>query len=362
MNRFFAVKLLQLKSLGTIKLKNLIDIFGDCEKIVNADEDELMTKTRLSKDIIKKIQGVKNDLFIDEFFNELERNNTKMTVYGEENFPEVFKHIFSAPCVLYYKGNFLASDYNSVSVVGSRVPVNYAKKTAINIVDDLSKAGITIISGLARGIDTIAHRTALKNNTRTIAVLGSGVNNIYPFENTKLADEIAEKGVLLSEYPLNKKPFPNHFPFRNRLISALSLATVVIQAAKKSGSLITAYFALEQGKDIFAVPYELGCKYGEGCNNLIKQGAYLIQSAEDVIENVNFDRKFFIDKTRNLEKKIITLTPDEKSFVEFLEEKKSIDQIINNFNKTMSEITIILLKLEMKNVIKKLPGNCFEKV
>lgn len=364
-NILYAISLSLIKDLGVIKLKKLFNAFGSYYNIVNAPEEELIEKGKIPIKLAKSIRNVKNDLHLSEIENALKKNNVNVLLYGDEMFPETLAEIYYTPCVLYYKGKFIKQDYNAIAVVGSRVPVNYAKKCTESLVKSLVNRAITIVSGLARGIDTCAHQSAILNNGRTIAVLGSGINNIYPPENKKLADKIADNGVLLSEYPLYTKPAAKHFPWRNRIISALALATVVIQAANKSGSLITAYFALEQGKEIFALPFEVTSKYGCGCNELIKKGAHLLQNAEDIFENINFKSEYLKNSSDNEKEKSIPniiLNNEETGLLEFLQDNKHIEDIAKFLNKNISEISIILLKLEMNDLIKKFPGNFYKAV
>jgi len=360
----YAIKLSQINNLGQITLKRLVDEFGNYKNIVNASIDELIEKGGVKKEIAKNIVNVRNDLYLKEIEKIIKKERVKLLLYGTDEYPESLSNIYYTPCVLYYKGEYKKEDYNAIAIVGSRVAINYSKKVTEEIVSELAARRVTIVSGLARGIDTIAHWTAIKNKGRTIAVLGSGLNCIYPPENKRLAEEIAEKGMLISEYPLNIKASAKNFPFRNRIISALSLATIVMQAAVKSGALITAYFALEQGKEVFALPYEITSKYGKGCNELIKRGAYLFENIIDIFNNVNLKREYLCEKKaeQKREEREIRINKEEEEIMKFLEERKSVEEIVNYLQKSINEISIILLKLEMKGLIRRLAGNYYQSI
>lgn len=213
-------------------------------------------------------------------------NKTRTLSLLDKDYPANLKYIYDPPSILYIKGNILPEDTIAVAVVGSRRATYYGLKNAENLGFQLAAGGITIISGLARGVDSAAHRGALKARGRTIAVLGSGLNKIYPRENEELVEEIAQNGAVISEFALDTPPLRQNFPRRNRIISGLSLGVVVVEAAKRSGALITANFALEQGREVFALPGKIDSFTSKGTHDLIKQGAKLVESIEDIIEEL----------------------------------------------------------------------------
>ncbi len=213
-------------------------------------------------------------------------NKTRTLSFSDKGYPTNLKYIYDPPPTLYVKGNILPEDNIAIAIIGSRRATYYGLKNAENLSFELAAGGITIISGLARGVDSAAHRGALKAGGRTIAVLGSGLNIIYPPENEKLAREILQCGAVISEFPQGTAPLRQNFPRRNRIISGLSLGVVVVEAAKRSGALITANLALEQGREVFALPGKIDSFTSRGTHDLIKQGAKLVESAEDIIEEL----------------------------------------------------------------------------
>ncbi|MFH1784401.1 MAG: DNA-processing protein DprA [bacterium] len=214
----------------------------------------------------------------------------------DKDYPANLRFTFTPPKMLYVKGDLSDFDSVAIAVVGSRTPTAYGIKVTRELVGELSRNGVTVISGLARGIDTCAHKAALDAGGRTIAILGSGHYNIYPPENRALAEAICNSGAVISEFPLQAGPRRENFPRRNRLISGLSLGTIVVEAKQKSGSLITASFALEQGREVFAVPGNIYSKCSEGTNQLIKQGAKLVETIDDIIEEIDSFKTIFNKK------------------------------------------------------------------
>jgi len=214
-------------------------------------------------------------------------NEIKALHLEDEKYPEALKNIYSPPRELFYKGDLLKEDSNAVAIVGSRKCSLYGMQVAEKIAFELATRGITVVSGMAKGIDQAAHRGALKAKGRTIAVMGSGFNHIYPAGSEKLAQEIAESGAVITEYSANTKPLRMNFPKRNRIISGLSNGIVVVEAAEKSGSLITVDFALDQGKDVFAVPGRIDSAVSRGTNLLIQNGAKMVVNIDDILSELN---------------------------------------------------------------------------
>jgi len=221
-------------------------------------------------------------------------NKVKTLGIADKDYPTNLRYIYDPPATVYLKGNIVPEDNIAIAIVGSRRATHYGLKNAKSLAFELAVRGITIVSGLARGVDSAAHRGALEAKGRTIAVLGSGLNVIYPKENERLAEEIAQNGAVISEFPLDAGPQRYHFPRRNRVISGLSLGVVVVEAAQKSGALITANCALEQGREVFALPGKIDSFTSRGTHDLIKQGAKLVESIEDIIEELeplNLEKK-----------------------------------------------------------------------
>lgn len=284
----------------------------------------------------------------------LAQAKVKYVTLLDADYPENLKTIFDPPPVLYYRGELKAEDALAVAIVGSRRATPYGRESATRLARELARAGVTVVSGLARGIDSCAHRGALAGGGRTLAVLGSGLDVIYPPENARLYAEIAENGAVISEFPLGTAPEPGHFPRRNRVISGLSRAVVVVEAARTSGSLITADCALEQGREVLAVPGPITSPMSWGTNNLIKQGAKLLQEVTDVLSTLGLPSP----GVEEAAKPDLT-TQEEKVYSFFSERALHIDELVHLSGLTVQEVTAILMMLELKGLVRQLPGKMF---
>ncbi|HJY98188.1 MAG TPA: DNA-processing protein DprA [Patescibacteria group bacterium] len=273
---------------GPKRIALLLSYFGKAEKIWKASSAEL-SETGLGKNKALEFDGFRKNFNIQEYLNKLKKQKIKAVTVLDKNYPQNLKGLNDAPLVLYYKGILKKSDVRSVAVVGSRNSTAYGNYMTQAIAGELAKHKITIISGLARGIDTIAHKKTLSQKGRTIAVLGSGLNIVYPSENKYLAESIVKSGgAIVSEYPLGYPVKPENFVRRNRIISGMSAAVVVIEGAEKSGTLITARHAAEQGKDVFAVPGPATSPTSFAPHLLIQNGAKLATNAGDILEELDF--------------------------------------------------------------------------
>jgi len=283
----------------------------------------------------------------------------------------MLRETFDPPVVLYAKGDIAqALGQPAIAVVGSRHCSTYGRNVAEMLARELAERGLTIISGLARGIDSAAHQGALDGRGLTIGVMGTGLDTIYPKENKKLADRIAESGALLTEFALTVPPLPQHFPFRNRVISGMALGVLVIEGAERSGSLITARMAMEQGRDVFAVPGNITSSKSFGPNTLIKDGAKLVQTWRDVVEELPHEVKAAILATERPETRTAQLQFDEVALSEAertllarlqMDAATHIDELIEQAGLARGDLMTALLTLEMAGRIKQLPGKCFVK-
>lgn len=273
---------LSILNLRPIEKIKLIDIFKEPKKIYMANEKQLRKITNsvnIFKELLSKEKRIKTENIIQNIIN----NDIKVIKYTEKIYSQNLKKIFDYPIVLYAKGNYKLLNRNCISIVGCRDCSEYGKKIAEEFSYKLSKKGYTIVSGMARGIDAAAHVGAIIANGNTIAVLGCGVNYIYPYENKKIYEKILENnGLIISEYEVNREPIPSFFPQRNRIISGLSEKILVVEATINSGSIITANLAIEQGKNVYAVPGNINSIKSSGTNELIKDGAILVSSLEDI--------------------------------------------------------------------------------
>ena len=283
---------------------------------------------------------------------------------NDKKYPPLLKKIYMPPARLFVKGDLLPLDENAVAIVGTRRATLYGLEQCERIAYDLAIRGITVVSGMARGIDSAAHRGALKARGRTIAVLGSGHNHIYPRENKELYEEIAKKGAVISEFPPDVPPFKLNFPRRNRIISGLSKGVLVVEAAQRSGALITAGFALNEGREVFALPGNINSARSSGTNALIKEGAKLVSNATDILEELgnvlNIERPEYSPGPNRPGINTDSLSLEEKSVFSILDhEPKAIDEISTITNVPVHRITDALVRLELKRLIKMLPGENF---
>jgi DNA processing protein len=365
MNRLEALVALNLiLDIGSIRLKKLLDVFEKPENILNASIERLVFISGIGQAIAQKIVSIKKEDVEKEFVS-AERLDLTILSFESPDYPKNLSRICDPPIILYVKGKLSEDDNISLAIVGSRRASFYGLNSAENFARELAARGFTIVSGMARGIDTYSHRGALKSGGRTIAVIGSGFNNIYPVENKELAEEISKNGAVISELPVDSKPLKQNFPRRNRVISGLSLGVLVVEAAKNSGALITSDFALEQGRDVFALPGKIDSPGSFGTNGLIKQGAKLVSCPEDIIEE-------FPDLCRKIEKSVLKASPaPEKNKNESLSKKEallynmlsecalSMDDIIEKTDAPVAELSDTLLRLQIKRLIKQLPGRQF---
>lgn len=292
----------------------------------------------------------------------LERKGYSLLTLEDEEYPPYLRETFDPPYVIYCAGNKDVLREPSVSIVGTRKPTPYGRAVAERLAEDLASRGLVIVSGLARGIDSIAHWGALKGG-QTVAVLGSGLENVYPRENKSLFEKIKEKGAVISEFPLKAAPLGFHFPIRNRIISGLSLAVVVVEAAQRSGSLISARLALEQNREVMAVPGAVTSDFSQGTNWLIKTGAKLVVAWEDVAEELPSPLKENLLSKKEKEKSLPALKPEEKSIFESLKEDSltHIDELVEKTEFSVSELLAMLLNLELKGLISQSPGKYFQR-
>jgi DNA processing protein len=323
-------------------------------------------KASLPRSIEDKIrEELYNPRLLDRAEAELERVRRRgfhILTQEDERYPALLREIFDPPYVLYCAGDPDILNSHGVAIVGSRRPTPYGRNIAERLGEDLAGFGLTVFSGMARGIDAIAHGGALKSG-RTVAVLGSGLENVYPREHTKLYERIAANGAVISEFPLDAPPLGFHFPIRNRVISGLSRAVLVIEAAKRSGSLISAKLALEQNREVMAVPGPVTSAMSWGTNWLIQSGAKLVTEWRDVVEELPQDVRDSLPSVARQRKSAVKLNEQEKEILDLLtpDGTKHIDEIVRASNRSISEVLTLLLGLELKDTILQLPGKLFQR-
>jgi DNA processing protein len=343
--------------IGPVFAKKLLSLFKTPERIFDAEMDDLLSLEGIGINRAKKIKEFSLWEIVDKQIKVLEKKGIDVVSLHDPSYPEMLREVEDAPVVLYMKGDIQPQDRYAIAIVGSRKPTPYGTSVVENISGELASMGFTIVSGMARGIDSISHKGALRAGGRTIAVLGSGLDVPYPSENKGLMDKIAGSGCVISEFPPGTSPDRENFPRRNRIISGLSLGVLVIEATSDSGSLITTGYALEQGREVFAVPGNITASNSEGTNELIKRGAILTRRAEDIVEELAPVLKGFI---RTKEKAKIEITDEEKKLCNLLSgEPRHIDSISRESGLPTSKVLEILLSLELKGAIRQTMGNRF---
>lgn len=342
---------------GPIMSKKLLALLGSPENIFNAGVQDLLAIKGLTKEKAANIRDFCSWDAIEKQLKDFDKTGMKAVVYKDAGYPDPLKEIDDSPIVLYMKGDYQPEDRYGIAVVGSRKHSDYGEAVTRKITGELSSSGFTIISGLARGIDTLAHKSALTAGGRTIAVLGSGLDVYYPAENKGLMEKIAQAGCVISEFPPGTKPNRENFPRRNRLISGLSMGVLVVEATADSGSLITATCALEQNKEVFAVPGNITSMNSEGTNKLIRQGAKTVLAAQDIIEELAPVLKGFIRAGNRQE---LDISDQEKTVCNILTgEPKHIDLLSRESGIMVSKLLEHLLSLELKGIARQLNGKRF---
>lgn len=279
--------LASVEGLGPVKKFALLNKFETAKRIYNATEKEILKVDGMSDKIVQNMQKAKDAKLLEKYEKYILKNDIKIINISDDNYPAKLKNIYAPPITIFAKGDISLLNSKSIAIVGSREPSKYGIYVAEKFSKELSKEGITIVSGLARGIDTFAHVGALSFFGKTIAVLGSGIDVVYPKENAKYYREISEKGLIISEYIVGTAPESKNFPQRNRIISGLSDGVLVVEARKNSGTMITTDFALEQGKELYVIPGNITSNLSAGTNNLIKEGAKLVTDVYEILEDLN---------------------------------------------------------------------------
>ncbi|MCG6552446.1 MAG: DNA-processing protein DprA [Candidatus Magnetominusculus sp. LBB02] len=344
--------------IGPGTTRKLLNAFGSPENIFRASMSELLQVEGVGKGRAVGIANFKAWDETEKIIDKCEKTGIRILYYKDADYPALLKEVSDHPLVLFVKGRLREEDRYAIAIVGTRKASHYGISVTERFTQQLSGMGFTIVSGMARGIDTAAHKTAIRQNGSTIAVLGSGVDVVYPPESAWLYSRIVEEGAVVSEFVPGTKPLRENFPVRNRLISGLSLGVLVVEASQKSGALITAEFALEQGREVFAVPGNIMSSSFAGTHSLIQKGAKLVQSADDVVEELRHVLKGFVKSAKKAE---IELEPEEKRLcIQISHEPVHIDEIIRKSGVASSEALTLLLGLEIKGVVKQIEGKKFQ--
>ncbi|HEY60545.1 MAG TPA: DNA-protecting protein DprA [Anaerolineae bacterium] len=354
-SRIYWVGFNKVRGIGPVRFQKLLNHFSDLKRAWHAPLNELRS-VGLSEKTLTGLQSLRNSIDLKEEYEKIAKKGIQVIIWEDENYPLRLKEIQYPPPVLYVRGEIDPRDEWAVAIVGTRQKTSYGRQVTQELASFLVQNGMTIISGLARGIDSIAHEAALRANGRTIAVLGSGVDQVYPPEHRSLAMKIIENGALISEYAPGTLPEGINFPPRNRIISGLSLAIIVVEAGIKSGALITAAFAADQGREVFAVPGTIYSPKSKGTNRLIVDGAHPLIRFKDILEILNFEQ---VQEFR-VAQKILPSNEVELALLESISnEPMYIDDILSKTGLPIEEVSAALVMMELKGLVRQVGSQTY---
>jgi DNA processing protein len=338
-----------VRGIGPVRLRMLLDFFGDIQSAWEAPEQALR-EIKLNRRSLENFLKVRHEVNLDEVLRQVERAGAQVLTWDTPDYPDLLRQITDAPPVLFVRGTLTPADEWSVALVGTRKATVYGREVAHRLATDLVQNRVTLVSGLARGIDSIAHKTALDAGGRTLAILGSGVDYIYPAEHRTLAEAIIENGALISDYPLGTRPEAANFPARNRIISGLSLGVVVVEADLKSGAMITADFALDHGREVFAVPGSILSPASAGCNRLLRDGANVVTEVGDILEVLHLDHA----SEKQMAREVLPSNPTEATILEHLTaEPRHLDELSREISLPVEMISSTLVMMELKGMTRQ---------
>ncbi len=339
------------QGIGPVRLRALLEHFGDVETAWHASAVSLRA-AGLNQAAVEQLLYMRNRLDLSAELARLERCGVRALTWADPEYPKLLREIDQPPPVLYVRGSLLPQDELAVAIVGTRNASVYGKQVAERLATGLAENGVTVVSGLALGIDSVAHRAALAAGGRTLAVLACGLDEVYPAQHRQLAREIETSGALLSDYGLGIKPEARNFPPRNRLISGLSLGTVVVEAGERSGALITLQFALEQGRDTFAVPGNVHSRASDGTNGAIQRGeAKLVTCVEDILEELNLA---MIAEQREVAEIVPENAAEAALLARLSHEPIHIDELVRQSQLTAAEVSSTLVMMELKGLVRRM--------
>lgn len=346
-----------MQGVGPVTVRNLTDALGSVEAILSADGDAMKRVPGVGNEMVNRILDQRERLDAEAEEDRATRQGARIVTCVDAEYPRRLLQIYDPPLALYVRGMLQSRDECGIAIVGSRRTTHYGLETAERLAFLLAQHGVSVISGLARGIDTAAHRGALKGRGRTVAVLGGGLDCLFPPENAGLAGEIEQQGAVVTEYPFGRQPDKTTFPVRNRIVSGISQGVVVVEADVTSGAMITANQAMEQGRTVFAVPGRIDSAGARGPHRLIKQGARLVETVDDILEELQ--TLLPMPATAGGGKARVTpLSDAERAVVGMIEEsgESDLDTLIRQSGRRASEISALVMGLEIKRVVKMLPG------
>lgn len=353
--------MLSIPGVGPRKTLDLISEFGSMENIFSARYNDLIRLQGIKQKTARSILMDPDEDLIAGQLKLMEKFNVEMVSLWDDHYPDKLRQIYDPPIALFCRGDTALLYADGIGMVGTRTPTSYGKSVSEGFSRELSQRGLTIISGAAKGVDAKVHEACLDAKGKTLAVLGCGVDRAYPAENKLLLKDIAENGLIVSEFLMGTKPDAQNFPRRNRIISGLSLGTLVIEAAERSGSLITAYFALDQNREVFSIPGPITSKQSHGTNLLIKQGAKLVDSIEDILDELG--GKYQMGSSEGQQELLIATDPAESAILGHFTDTEEIhiDDLSSKAGQTTFALLGTLLQLEMKGLVQQLPGKYFKR-
>jgi DNA processing protein len=342
----------RVSGIGPLRLRALLDAYGSIERAWHASAEQL-SHAGLDSRSVKNLVRARSELDLDQELARIDAVDAQVLTWETPHYPHLLLQTSAPPPVLYVKGDLREEDAWAVAVVGTRRASTYGREVTRRLAGALARNGITVVSGLARGIDGVAHRAALEAGGRTVAVFGCGIDHVYPPEHRQLAAQIAANGALVSDYPLGTRPEGRNFPPRNRIISGLSLGVLVTNAGKSSGALITAEFAAEQGRDVFAVPGSILTQGSIGTNRLIQDGAKLVTKTEDILEELNLTMVAEQTEARQ----VLPEDETEAALLDHLSaEPTHVDDLQQQVDLPISQVTSALALMELKGMVRQVGG------
>ena len=353
-----------IEGVGPVRVRQLVEHFGEVPAILKASSSQLRQVRGIGEEVAGAIVNWEKSIDLAGELKRIADYGCHVLTSADENYPELLRQIYDPPIVLYVKGELTAKDKNAVAMVGSRQTTHYGIETARKLAYQLAYVGVTVVSGGARGIDTAAHQGAMAAKGRTVCVLGTGINIVFPPENNELFERIAANGAVITQFPFNRPADKQSFPIRNRIVAGMTLGTVVVEANLTSGALITANMAVEAGRQVFAVPGRIDSPRSKGCHELIKRGAKLCEGCEDILSEFEYlfpasNRPAALNEDGTLPG--LTLSENEQKAYDAVREgdESSIDEVIRRSGLPSSAASVALLGLEMKRLVKQLPGKMF---
>lgn len=357
------VALNMVDRVGPVRVRTLLEQFGEPEAILRASKRELLRVEGIGEDTAEAISSWEKTIDLPAELQRIKEYGCHILIPSDEAYPELLKQIYDPPLALYVKGQLLPKDKNSIAMVGSRLTTHYGLETARKLAYQLAYLGVTVVSGGARGIDTAAHQGVLSAKGRTVAVLGTGINIVFPPENLKLFENIAAHGAVVTQFPFNRKADKQSFPIRNRIVAGMTLGTVVVEANLTSGALITANMAADYGRQVYAVPGRIDSPRSKGCHQLIKNGAKLCEGAEDILSELEYlfpKAPILPGVGTETSPLAVSLSPAEQAVYACLEQgEMTIDEIIQLSGLPSSRVSVALLGMEMKRLVQQLPGKVY---